>query len=195
MVGNDIVDLADAEALSLHPRFDARVFSREELYRIAHSESAQRMRWILWAAKESAYKVARRRRPTVFSPVRFRVELESERRGNVVHDGSRGPLRIETLGSCIHAVVSESEDFDQAIWGVARLSGADASESARQLAIDAVAARLGIPREDLCVESVGRIPRLVIGGERCLALSISHHGSFVGFACRLDFTTREGSIH
>ena len=65
MVGNDVVDLADAEVQNspVHPRFDLRVFSaleRQALRRKAAlqgraalqgSASPDRLRWVLGAAK------------------------------------------------------------------------------------------------------------------------------------------------
>ena len=81
MIGNDVVDLLDPESLpeTLHPRFDTRVFTAREREAIAASpgDDAARARWKLWAAKEAAYKLARKRRPaTVFSPHRFAVEVD-----------------------------------------------------------------------------------------------------------------------
>ena len=79
-VGNDIVDLRDPETRpgALHPRFDARVFTPAERERIGPDEQGHRMRWLMWAAKESAYKAAKKLDPrTVFSPSRFEVELSA----------------------------------------------------------------------------------------------------------------------
>ena len=78
MVGNDVVDLADAEAApgACHSRFDTRVFGERERRQLEMADDPQRMRWILWAAKESAYKAARRCEPRViFSPARAPVRL------------------------------------------------------------------------------------------------------------------------
>ncbi len=71
MIGNDIVDLADPETScgACHPRFDHRVFAPAELELLATTRSHVRMRWILWSAKEAAYKAARQAcATTVFSP-------------------------------------------------------------------------------------------------------------------------------
>ena len=65
MIGNDVVDLGDAEVQpgATHPRFDARVFAREEREALRASGAPNRLRWILWAAKEAAYKAARKLDP------------------------------------------------------------------------------------------------------------------------------------
>ncbi len=59
MVGNDIVDLGDAETCNgpSHPGFDARVFAPVERRALAASPAPNRLRWSLWAAKEAAYKL------------------------------------------------------------------------------------------------------------------------------------------
>src|SRR5574337_2138325 len=76
MVGNDVVDLADPQCLPLgtHPRFDQRVFAQSELRLIHASATPAWMRWMLWAAKESAYKILRKQDPAMtFAPRRFVV--------------------------------------------------------------------------------------------------------------------------
>jgi phosphopantetheinyl transferase (holo-ACP synthase) len=97
MVGNDVVDLADSDvaADARHPRFDERAFAPCERRRIGAAQAEAPLRWILWAAKESAYKVAKRRDPaTVFSPARFVVELDAELRGSVRCGGEAYPVQV-----------------------------------------------------------------------------------------------------
>ena len=115
MVGNDVVDLNDPDANpdTLHPRFDARVFSAGELERLRLSARPVPLRWRLWAAKEAAYKAVSKACPEiVFSPSRFHVELAPP----------SGAERIETAvvscsaGRC-HVTLAES---DAAIHAVAR---------------------------------------------------------------------------
>ncbi len=62
----------------------------------------------------------------------------------------------------------------------------DPSREARRFAAITVAARLGLPVAHLRIERSGRIPQLIFDGSAALAdLSLSHHGSFVGFVCRI----------
>ena len=62
MVGNDVVDLRDpdADASTLHPNFDLRAFAEPERASLVDCADAGRERWAMWAAKEAAYKLARR---------------------------------------------------------------------------------------------------------------------------------------
>src|SRR5262249_55831635 len=79
MIGDDVVDLADpdADAGSMHPRFDRRVFHPHERALIARSAQPGHTRWLLWALKESAYKAARKDDPAaVFRPGRSVAALE-----------------------------------------------------------------------------------------------------------------------
>lgn len=74
MLGNDIVDLRDAEAqpASFRPRFEERVFSAKERSLIADDANPLARRWAHWAAKEASYKLAKQIDSTfVFSPGRL----------------------------------------------------------------------------------------------------------------------------
>src|SRR4029453_11561642 len=71
-----VVDFAASEARAgaAHPRFDARVFACSEREALLRSDAPPGLPWILWAAKEAAYKAVKRADPaTVFSPRRFVV--------------------------------------------------------------------------------------------------------------------------
>jgi len=60
------------------------------------------------------------------------------------------------------------------------------SAAVRRLAIDRVAARLGVAPARLAIGKRDRIPELRLDGAPCDAdLSLSHHGGVVAFACRL----------
>ncbi len=76
MIGNDLVDLRAREAAgkSGDARFVKRVFTAREAALIAGSASPDTALWMLWAAKEAAYKVARKLAPDViFAHSRYEV--------------------------------------------------------------------------------------------------------------------------
>ena len=116
MVGNDVIDLGDPEtrAGSCHARFDARVFDDDERALLLASADPTRRRWVLWAAKEAAFKVARKLDgATVFSPRRFVVRPGDDghavvRPGDdghaVVRPGAVGSVVVR-LGAVGHVVV------------------------------------------------------------------------------------------
>jgi len=184
MLGNDVVDLGDPEAreAALHPRFDARVFGESERALLEAAAERPALRWALWAAKEAAYKAARRLDPALpFHPRSFVVE------GDLVRHGARRfRVRVERSAGAVHAVALAIEL--EARGALARVcavpAGSSPGAAARALARRAAAALLGVPPGAFEVARDGRVPRLLLRGAACgLTLSLSHHGRLA--ACAL----------
>lgn len=184
MIGNDVIDLRDPETASVHPRFDARVFAPAEQALLGASADPGRLRWLLWAAKEAAYKLARKLdRGVIFSPPRFVVNPTA---GEIVWEGRRLRLEIDADRDRIHAVASIA-GADNVLRGVGFVGEVAPGAAARSLARGALAPRLDLPLEELAVVPQGRIPRLSAGGRFLpVDLSLSHHGRFVAFAATLS---------
>ena len=210
MVGNDVVDLQDAESdiETLSSRWLQRVFTRDELHVLDAAADRPRMHWRLWAAKEAAYKWARQvRSSTVFSPQAFEVTLLDEFAGSEAEasaseapivgtcrghvdwgDGRRVPLMLEEGEGFVHAWVTDRTlEAGLPRRGVARLPvllGDDAtgpSTFVRELVIQD--ARAILHANDLEIVRDGRIPQLKSSrGLESATLSLSHHGRFVAFA-------------
>ncbi len=184
-IGNDVVDLRDPETRegASHPRFDARVFAAHERAAIAADPSPRVARWRLWAAKESAFKVARKRDArSVWSPRRFVASLDASGTGVVRHGGASYPVRVTSTDDWIHALATApggdpgSVALRHAV--SERREGEDPSRAVRAAVLDALdpgaAGGLRIARR-------GRIPYLVHpSGEA--ELTLSHHGRFVAWA-------------
>ena len=191
MIGNDVVDLGDPEsrAEARHPRFDGRVFDETERALIGASPQPERTRWLLWAAKESAYKAARKEDPhIVFAPSRFVVRLEGDARVSVAVGERRFQVDLVAGADHVHAVArAEGDSPDGTCTAVAKLpEGATGSDAARWLAIATLSHVLGVAPEGLAIRRAGRIPTLWLRGCASSAdLSLSHHGRFVAFACTL----------
>jgi len=191
MIGDDVVDLGDPDAGRMHPRFDRRVFHPDERALMARSVEPGRIRWLLWALKESAYKAARKDDPaTVFSPVRFVVRVEDDASAIVRVGARRFRAAVSAGDGYVHAVARQAGDapaFTET--AVARLAPGEESPHAavRRLVRERLAPVFGVAPADLAVHREGRIPVLWLHGERSDAdLSLSHHGRFVSFACRLS---------
>ena len=198
MLGNDIVDLGDPETQpgARHPRFDARVFTREERAALAGAADPERLRWSLWSAKEAAYKCVKKlASATCFSPVRFAVRLETDRTGSVTFAGRRLRVAIFSEEDALHAVATDAADPESAVLrAVSTLSASQAPGSAssavRELARDAAAAHLGCAPGELAISREGRVPRLRRrGADPGLDLSLAHHGRFLAAA----FETHTGA--
>lgn len=193
MLGNDVIDLADPETGpgACHPRFEHRVFTPAERAAVAASPRPALARWVHWAAKESAYKAARRRAAaTVFAPRRFAVELAGGS-GAVRHGADRFRLRVRLLGDVVHAIVWESSATGLLVADVARVGAAATpaalSAAVRALAVRTIADALGVADAHFAVARVAGAPPCLLrdGRPDHAALSLSHHGQLVAFACLL----------
>ncbi len=187
MIGNDVVDLADRSVAERprHPRFDERVFAPAERAALARSGAPERLRWMLWAAKEAAYKVAKKLdAEAVWSPRHFVVELGENLAGCVRHRDREIPVRVELGAGFVHALATDGTwEAGERRANVAASDEDDASAAVRALARRDLAVWLGANEEELAIERRGRIPALLRGGvATALDLSLSHHGRFVAWA-------------
>lgn len=193
-VGNDVVDLRDPEVRpgASHPRFDTRVFTSSERARIQAAAAAERIRWTLWAAKESAFKVARKLDDSLpFHPRRFVIRELTDARAEVIHEAAgRFRIWLEEAQDWVHAVAvpagestaPERKPFTAlAVLDEARASAADLSERVRELVRDALAPLVSVDPAGLRIVTVDRIPEIRVGDGRLpVDLSLSHHGRVVG---------------
>ncbi len=193
LVGNDVVDLGDPQSSpeALHARFDERVFTPDEREALNASVSMHVLRWTFWAAKESAYKVAKKLDPTVrFFPRDFAVRQMTGGRAVVIHRAGLFDVRLDSTDDWVCAVATvpaagPPATPDPVRSGVARLegSGADPSRTVRELVCAALGPSMNLPPERVRIATNGRIPVALWQGRRlAVDLSLSHHGRFVAWA-------------
>ncbi len=188
MVGNDVVDLADPEVRSgpAHPRSDARVFAPLEREVLRASGEPNRLRWMLWAAKEAAYKLLKKRDPKLaFSPVRFVVALDGSLGGKVVHARRTLCVSLRTDADALHVVATNDARCAARVVSAVGVASEpfDPSTAARALAVRTLAERLGLPSAAFRLGRRSRIPTLEVAGLAApLDLSLSRQGRFVAFA-------------
>ena len=193
LIGNDVVDLHDPESRpgAIHNRFDARVFTFDERKALSDSASAHELRWTLWAAKESAYKVAKKLDPAVrFLPRDFVVRRITEGRAVVMHETGPFDVRLRRTDEWVGAVATLTAA--NAPWthrpitaGIERLEvpGADPSQTVRELACAALALRMNLPPGQVLIAAARGIPVASWRNRRLpVDLSLSHHGRFVAWA-------------
>lgn len=164
MIGNDVVDLDDEESRSFHPRFDERVFAATERRALEASADPHRLRWLLWAAKESAYKLLRRTLPDlVFSPSRFVSRPAGPNAATVEASGHVVRVRYECGAGFVHCVAGY-HGADATLAEVARLpeSCSEAGQTVRRLAVRAIARHLALEEGWLRVERAGRMPVVIM---------------------------------
>jgi 4'-phosphopantetheinyl transferase EntD len=190
-IGDDVVDLGDTAGR--HPRFDARVFTPAERALLDAAPEGERVRWLLWAAKESAYKAARKADASiVFSPPRFVVRLGRAGRADVEHGARRFAIDLAASATHVHAVARGASGPMMVVCrGVAaRQAGMDESLAVRRLAIEKLGRLLGVGPGALAIRRAQRIPVLWIDGRPSeIELSLSHHGRFVSFACAVPLSS------
>jgi len=188
MVGNDVVDLHDPETSpeGLNPRFDERVFTTGERHKLASASDAHSLRWTMWAAKESAYKLAKRFDcTTIFAHSQFETKLDENGSGQVHHNCSCYAINVICVESAIHAIaMTDHRHREHIVFGLNNLpDGGDPSESVRELARTAIADQLDIDATLITITTgAHRIPVLRVDGMPNGHLSLSHHGAHIAFA-------------
>jgi phosphopantetheinyl transferase (holo-ACP synthase) len=93
MIGNDIVDLAQAAMDSnwKRPGYLNKIFTTEEQFLISSNIQPANMVWLLWTMKESAYKIdSRKSKLREFAPVKLHcnnlIIHENTATGNVTYN-------------------------------------------------------------------------------------------------------------
>jgi phosphopantetheinyl transferase (holo-ACP synthase) len=187
-IGNDVVDLDDPETSveELNPRFDQRVFTAAELRRLSVADDKRALRWTLWAAKESAFKLAKRLDPeTVFAHSLFETDLDERGYGTVRHGKWCCAVTVGRKGPAVHAISTLNRSDRE--WVVSDLAyveeGDDPSARVRELATNSVAQSLVVePGAVTITAGDDRIPVLRVDGQPQGHLSLSHHGALTAFA-------------
>lgn len=203
-IGNDIVDLTDPANIgkSGDDRFLQRVFTEPERKSIARADDPDVMLWALWAAKETAYKIASKINIlSVFTPRNYPVVLSPVNHGptrsGMVHT-SEGPVTVRLLIErdylhCIGATAL-SGVLDHVLWDIERLSAAgrggehDLSAAVRQFAGKRLAVLLHVSEADIDIRRIQDMdkwgPPLPHLEGQCIPfdLSLSHDGAFVAYA-------------
>jgi len=194
-VGNDVVDLADPDCQARHqnPRFLDKILAPMEKERVVTASNPHALLWLLWAAKEAAYKAVSQSRPcTGFVPPRFVVLDPGPGKGRVATPFGTFPMHAELTQDYAHAVVlaSPGANPDAAGWRVKKIAAtATASSLARDMAQRCVAQVLGLPAPGHVhirrIPGARRLgpPQVFVNGRLSpLSLSLSHDGLFVACA-------------
>ncbi len=199
-VGNDVVALSGPGVGQKHldQRFMARVFSPSERNLILSASGHEsQVLWALWAAKESSFKVVRKRDPdAVFAHALFIVEGDDLfTSGWVTYGHLKIALRWEFHPSYIHCLATSASDFTGIKHVVSRMessiiSNLDAEEKAsvhspaslqvRMMTKKWIGGRVRIVRRPLG-EGLFGPPLLFVEG-REFDLSLSHDGEWLAAA-------------
>ena len=165
----------------------------EERAYLATAVCMHRARWSLWAAKEAAFKVARKLDSDAWlSPREYVVRMVDGVRAEVEHRMGRFQVWLEHADEWVHAVaVPWESDSDRPPCDVTTVDatpwdsrGTRPGVRVRELARTALSAHFGIAPTDVKIVSEDRIPRASgEGSDATLAdLSLSHDGRFAACA-------------
>lgn len=121
MIGNDIVDLAQAASDSNWHRkgYLDKIFSPEERFMISSGIYPDLMVWLLWSMKEAAYKADPcKTKLRVFAPVKLRcnnvIIHENGATGNVVCEDMCYFTRSTFTSEYVHTIAAITlQDLDQ----------------------------------------------------------------------------------
>ncbi|MFY0602361.1 MAG: 4-phosphopantetheinyl transferase family protein [Flavobacteriaceae bacterium] len=107
MIGNDIIDLAFAEAESNWQRkgFLEKQFTPKEQATILEAENSFITVWTLWSMKEAAYKIwVQQNQERIFAPIKFECEVVSEDEGIVHFQKEKYYTKTKVNTSLIHTI-------------------------------------------------------------------------------------------
>ena len=188
------MDLLDPQAdlRSIHQGFDARVMTTEESRLVLSALDPHRVRWTLWAAKESAFKVVKKVDPSaVFHPRAFEVDLTTFGGAHVCHSKTDFETVLYHSPKWVHAVTtlesksvtSGSRLHSRVLSLESRIGPLDESMEVRTFTRKALGSWLGISWLEVEIVTENRIPRALKRGQALkIDLSLSHDGNFVACA-------------
>jgi phosphopantetheinyl transferase (holo-ACP synthase) len=211
-IGNDIIALNAIDVSRTNtPRFYTKILAESE-QQLYHSQfSAMPFHyfvWLLWSVKESAYKCLQRQQPDLlFSPVgtvitqliaplavnklvvsdllaSIGIEDDTCIKSTITFQSQTLYARSVIYGDeLIHTVASDNPDFAEVNWGIKHIEDPDPdsqSSAVREFLLNRLTPMCAT--ENLEIQKhVSGYPFVTIG-EKQLAVSLSHHANWVGYA-------------
>jgi len=202
MLGNDIVDLKDVDSKNLlnNTKFIQRVFTNLEQEIILHSSQPQVKAWIMWGAKEAAYKaISRYDRELVFSPVKFNT---SEDLSSILYKSTELALKTVSTNDYVYVeAYSKKIKEENIITHIKHINDLkndpfvqdfalphsynELSTFTRAMALSVfnkIWYNQKIQIENISPETKKRIPLLKVNDEYTdTIISLTHHGSWCAF--------------
>ncbi len=187
MIGNDIVDLAEARQKSnwKRPRFLEKLFTFNEQQLIHNSINPFLMVWRLWSMKESAYKLYTQLKPSRFyNPKQFECEI-NDSEGKVSYKDFSCYIKTNMTSQYI---LSEARLVDKAMISelvkIDNSSPKQQSDSTKDILLSKIAEDYQILKKELkVVKSEFGIPSVYQNSKKLnMSISISHHGNYGAYA-------------
>lgn len=195
MIGNDIVDLRQASQESNWRRkgYVDKLFTHREQQLISDAIDPDRMVWLLWSMKESAYKVAvRQTKNRTFAPAKLECLLsqstEDTAEGYVFYQEryqTRSLITSQYIATVAFAV-NTTPRYKQVIIPFDTTDYQSHHDHIRQSIRQHSSALFQTSEEKIHIDkdSFG-VPVLTIGNAATVPVSISHHGHYGAYVIGL----------
>jgi phosphopantetheine--protein transferase-like protein len=198
-VGNDVVDLKDAENLgkSGNSRFLKKILTDAEIEYVKNADNPEAALWSIWACKETAYKVIKKSFPdAAFVPRRWQVVFTKSKseysEGEVVALGKdRVYIRLFSNTQYVHCVgAANVKVLDKLIWRVESLpeeKNINPSIYLRHLLRQNLAQCFSLNFNQIKIKRIrqnGELqpPRVYVDDKKTdIDISLSHDGRFVAY--------------
>lgn len=188
MVGNDIVDLAEARAQSdwKRPGYLAKLFTPWERECIRKSSDPFTMVWSFWSMKEAAYKLYTQIHPgRFFKPHAFACHLHGSRgrRGSVYYGRFECWVALQIEAEYILAEARlEERQLSSEVRYFEEKDAEVQGELLRELALEQVASQKKLSRAQLRMGNSAFGVPLIKHGAEVIPISLTHHGHYGAFA-------------
>ncbi|GGI56207.1 4'-phosphopantetheinyl transferase family protein [Winogradskyella haliclonae] len=185
MVGNDIIDIAQAKKDSnwQRPQFLDKIFTINEHYLIHNSKDKTETIWRLWSMKEAAYKLYVQQNPSRFyAPKQFECFIEND----------TGIVKFKNFSSYTETKITSDYIISEASLKPSKLNSEviqfnapqinNQSEFLRQKLMSSASKQYNILEDELDFKKDDYgVPTLVFNGGT-IHVSLTHHGNFGAFA-------------
>ena len=206
MVGNDIVDLVEARQTNNWRRsgYLEKIFTPEEREWIATVPNPDQWVWILWSAKESAYKLSVQEGcPRLYAPKKWKthdweVRSDAEIHLKVRFHKHRYDVRTELREDHVHSLARPLNNHWEGMkYGVVSFGYGDqmAQKMALERGLNDSLRKSGLPRCYL-EKTAENVPILSAAvGQLDITLSLSHHGRYGAYAWIVGEGSRSKKEH
>lgn len=185
MIGNDIVDIAEAKQKSnwQRPRFLEKLFTLQEQQLIKNSENPFLMVWRLWSMKESAYKLYIQINPSRFyNPKAFECSVQ-ENSGMVRFHNFRCFVKTK---STLKYIISEARLKDDKMTSEAVIFNYNTSEkqskALKAQILNFILKTYHIQKDNLSFHKNKFGVPIVRFNSKEINVSLTHHGNYGAFA-------------
>lgn len=185
MIGNDIVDIAEAKLKSNweRPRILEKLFTQKEQQLIQHSDDAFLMVWRLWSMKEAAYKLYTQLYPSRFyNPKGFECHIQNE----------NGIVRFKDFECRIKTQITSAYILSEARLTPSKMTSKvielksknpkSQSEVTKAILLKELSEQYQVSKADLNFQkSEFGVPSVLFNSEK-IQVSLSHHGCYGAYA-------------